>query len=236
MHCRKEAGHCFLAVFSPPQQICRFSRLPSLLVLISVLGTARCHTGEVARRHTGGPEGFYLFSPCGWESTQRRLLILCVQCHGEENRCGNYRWLQHYRVTQAAFQWKQNWFTLNGLTLLTIIFCFIIQRQTLKKHFVNAPDSFRWKEVRSIRVLFQTLVLVTSHGFRKIFFSLILSCLYLVSFFSLCLGIQYHFLVYSALQCYQPSSSVCLITFKTAPLPRKTARDKLSALHRFFSQ
>lgn len=55
-------------------------------------------------------------------------------------------------------------------------------------------------------------------------------------FFPLWLWIQPHFLVYSALQCYQPSSSVCLITFKTAPLPRKTVRDKLSALCRFFSQ
>lgn len=65
VHCRKEAGHCFLAVFPPPRQICRFSRLPSLPMLLSVLGTARCHTGEAAHGHTGGPEGFYLFSPCG---------------------------------------------------------------------------------------------------------------------------------------------------------------------------
>lgn len=49
-------------------------------------------------------------------------------------------------------------------------------------------------------------------------------------------GIQYHFLVYSALQCHQPSASVRLITFETAPLPRKTARDELSALCRLFSQ
>lgn len=169
-HRCREAGHCFLAALSPPAQICRFSRLPSLPVLISVLGTARCHTGEVAHRHTGGPEGFYLFSPCGWESTQRHLLILYVQCCGEENRCGNYRWLQWYRVFQPAFWWKQGWFTLSGLTSLTIIFCFIIQRQTLKKHVANMPGSFRWKEVRTICVAFQRLVLVTSHGFRKLFF------------------------------------------------------------------
>jgi len=46
-------------------------------------------------------------------------------------------------------------------------------------------DSFRWKEVRTICVSFQTLVLETSHGFRKLFFSLILSCLQQVFFFFL---------------------------------------------------
>lgn len=66
------------------------------------------------------------------------------------------------------FLMKQNCFALSGLTSLTITCCFIIQRQTLKKHVVNMPGSFRWKEVRTISVAFQRLVLVISHGFRKL--------------------------------------------------------------------
>lgn len=47
-----------------------------LAVLIPVLGTARCHTGEAVHKHAGGPEGFI----CFLHAAERALKGSCWLC------------------------------------------------------------------------------------------------------------------------------------------------------------
>lgn len=47
-----------------------------LAVLIPVLGTARCHTGEPVHKHAGGPEGFI----CFLHAAERALKGACWLC------------------------------------------------------------------------------------------------------------------------------------------------------------
>lgn len=47
-----------------------------LAVLIPALGTARCHAGEAAHEHAGGPEGFI----CFLRAAERALKGACWLC------------------------------------------------------------------------------------------------------------------------------------------------------------